>query len=188
MIMLRIWLWLIMAAIADTVAIAYPAVPAKEFLTEKEIERIREAQEINERIKVYLAAAALRLKAAADRLYGKEPPERDPFEFFSPEDLMDGFYRILRSIMFNLDEAFQKPGSDRQKIRSALKDLKEATEKAAKDLEILRKLAEEKQKEELWELVNRAIDINRGAHEGAASGLSQMPATSSGRKTKGKDR
>jgi len=56
-----------------------------------------------------------------------------------------------------------------------MKALKGATESAAKELEILKKIAEEKQKEELWDLVNKAIDITNGAHEGAELGLSKEP-------------
>jgi hypothetical protein len=162
--------------------------PGKEFLTDKEIEMIQDAPEIDLRIKIYLAAAALRLKTAEGRLYGKESVEGDPLEFFTSEDLLDGYYRILRSVMFNLDDAFQKPGSDRAKVRSALKELKKTTEQAAKDLEILKKLAEEKQKEELWNLVNNAIDINSGALEGAETGLSQLPESESEKRKKSKDR
>jgi len=167
---------------------ASPLLPGKEFLTDKEIQLIQDAQDVDLRIKIYLDAAALRLKTAEERLYGKESLEGDPLEFFTPEDLLDGYYRILRSVMFTLDEAFQKPGSDRAKLRSALKRLKKHTEQAAKDLEVLKKLSEERQKEELWNLVNKAIDINSGAYEGAESGLSLMPAPESEKKTKERDR
>jgi hypothetical protein len=150
--------------------------PGKEFLTDKEIAKIQDAQEIDARVKVYMDAAALRLKTAEERLVGKESEEGDPLEFFTPEDMLDGYYRILKSVMMNLDEAFQKPGQDRRKLEKALKTLKGATEDGGKQLEILKKIAEEKQKEELWNLVNRAIDITDGAHEGAEYGLSKLPA------------
>jgi hypothetical protein len=150
--------------------------PEKEFLTDKEIAKIQDAQEIDERIKIYLAAATLRLKTAEERLTGTEPEPGDPLEFFTPEDLVDGYYRIIRSVMYNLDEASQKPKTDREKFGKALKSLKGATESAGKELDILKKIAEEKQKEELWKLVNNAIDITNGAHEGAEYGLSKQAA------------
>jgi hypothetical protein len=181
----------LISCVSAVIAVVFAAsspLPGKEFLTEKEIALIQDAQEIDLRIKIYLEAAALRLKTAEERLYGKESLEGDPLEFFTPEDLLDGYYRILRSVMFSLDEAFQKPRSDQAKVRSALKALKKHTEQAAKDLEVLKKVAEEKQKEELWNLVNNAIDINSGAREGADSGLSRLPADESDKKTKSKDR
>jgi histone H3/H4 len=51
--------------------------------------------------------------------------------------------------------------------------LKTATEKALVQLGILKRIAEEKKKEELWNLVNKAIDVTNGAHEGAESGITK---------------
>jgi len=147
------------------------SLPQKEFLTPKEIEKIQDAQEIEERIKIYLEAARLRLNTAEERLSGKESLEGDPFEFYTVEDMLDGYYRILRSVMFNLDDAAQKSNADRDKITKALKNLKETTEKGAKQLAGLKKTAEEKKLEKVWNLVNQAIDINNGAREGAEIAL-----------------
>jgi hypothetical protein len=147
------------------------AAQAKEFLTPLEIEKIQEAQEIDQRIKVYMEAAELRLRTAEDRLGGKESTPGDPMEFFSVEEMIDGYYAIIRSAMYNLDDAVKKPSTDKTKFYKALKNLEESTERAVKELAILKKAAEEKQKEELWDLVNRAMDIAHGAHEGAQKAL-----------------
>lgn len=146
--------------------------PEKEFLTDKEIIAIRENQEIASRIRIYMEAAALRLKSAEERLTGKESVKGDPLEFFTPEDMLEGYYRILRSVMFNLDEVYQSPRRN-DGLTAALKVLKVGTEKAGDQLEILKKIAEDQKKERLWNLVNQAIDITNGAHEGAEHGLSQ---------------
>ncbi len=159
--------------------------PQKEFLTPKEIEQIQDAQEIEQRIKIYLQAAALRLKTAEDRLGGKEAEEGDPLEFFTVEDMIDGYYRIMKSVMTNLDDAYQKRDTDRANLGKALKNLKDSTEWAGKVLLSLKKTAEEKQKEELWNLVNQALDITNGAHEGAELGLSKTPAPKTKSKSKG---
>lgn len=144
---------------------------AKEFLTPLEIEKVQEAQEIDQRIKVYMEAADLRLRSAEDRLGGKESTPGDPMEFFSVEEMIDGYYAIIRSAMYNLDDAARKPSTDKTKFNMALKNLKESTERAVKELAVLKKVAEEKQKEDLWNLVNRAMDIAHGAHEGAQTAL-----------------
>jgi len=157
----------------------------KEFLTAKEIEQIQDAQEVGQRVKIYLEAAGLRLKVAEERLNGKESEPGDPLEYYSAEEMVEGYYRIIRSVMLNLDEALEKPNTDREKFGKALKALKETTERAAKSLEILKKIAEEKRKEELWNLVNLSIDITQGAHEGAVLGLSKQPETRSKPKGKG---
>jgi len=148
---------------------------AKEYLTPIEIGKIQEAQEVDKRIKIYLDAAALRLKSAEDRLNGKESAEGDTLEFFTPEEMLEGYYSILRSVMFNLDDAIEKPTADRGVLGKVLKSLKTSTEKAAKDLAILKKITEEKKNEQAWNLVNRAIEITEGAHDGALLGLSRFP-------------
>jgi len=150
--------------------------PKREFLTEKEIELIQESYEIDVRVKRYLDFAAARLKVAEERLSGKESEPGDPFEFFSPEDMLTGYYRILESVMLNLEDAYQKNDTlERGKVQRALKTLKVAMERALKQLEILKTIAEEKNKEEFWNLVNKAIDISKGALEGAESGISKEP-------------
>ncbi len=163
-----------LAAILIGVSLTAPSTYSREFLTEEEIEQIQLSQEIDLRTKIYLEAAALRLKEAANRLRGIEPVEGDPLEFFTPEDMLEGYYGILRSVMFNLDDTIQEPGYDREKLRKALKNLKGKTKDARKPLDVLKKLAEDKQKEELWNLVNEAIDINGGAYDGAEFGLTKM--------------
>ena len=150
------------------------SVPAKEFLTELEIKKIQEAQEIDRRVKIYMEAAEFRLKTAQERLSGVESVEGDPLEFFTPEEMLDGYYRILKSVMLNLDDAFQGPYADLNRINSGLKSLRKTTDKAGNQLEILKRIAEDKKKEELWNLVNRAMDITEGAHEGAVSGLEEI--------------
>lgn len=150
-----------------------PLAPDKEFLTPQEIAKIQEAQEIDARVKIYLAASALRLKTAADRLAGKESPPGDPLEFFSVEDMLDGYYRILRSVMLNLDDASAKLSTDPKKVQAALKNLKSATEAAVRQLDALKRIAEEQRREEVWKLVGKAIEINNGAHEGAVAALAK---------------
>jgi hypothetical protein len=156
----------------------------KEFLTEKEIEEIQDARKIDARVDLYLLWAKKRLKTAEERLTGKEAEPGDPFEFFSPEDLVDGYYEIIKSVMANLDNAYQNPkdlaknnkmdvADSMKALKKALGILKTATEATASDLEALKKLAEKKQQKELWNSINKAIEITKGAHEGAESGLSQ---------------
>jgi len=145
----------------------------REFLTDKEIEKIQDAQEIDLRVKIYLEAAALRLQTAEERLNGKESEEGDPMEFYAPEDLLDNYYRIIRSVMINLDDAFQKAAGNRDRVVKALKNLNESTEKSLKRLAVLKRIAEERKREDLWNQVNQAIEVTNGARAGAELGLSR---------------
>ena len=168
-------LLLVLAATLTGIISTGFAGPAKEFLTEEEIEKIQNTQELVGRVRIYLDAAALRLKTVEDRLSGIEPQIGDPMELYSPEDLVDGYYRILRTVLIIVDDAFQKPGSSRDKAGKALKNLKQSTEKALPRLEMLGKAAEEKQQKALLNSINKAIDITDSAHEGAIEGLSELP-------------
>jgi hypothetical protein len=159
-------------------------IPAREFLTDKEIEKIQDAQEIDLRIKIYLEAAELRLRVAEERLTGKEPVEGEPLEFYTPEDMLEGYFRIIKSVMMNLDEVAEKEGPNKALLGKTLKMLKSSTEKNSGQLQVLRKIAEEKRKEELWNRVNSAIDITNGAHEGAEYGLTKHPAPAEKEKKK----
>ena len=154
----------------------------KEFLTPKEIEKIQDAQEIEDRVKVYMEAARLRLETAQERLEGKESEPGDPLEFYTPDEMVDGYYRIIRSVMFNIDEAYQKHNADQDRFVKALKNLKGTTEWAGRVLASLKKTAEEKRNEALWNAVNQAIDITSGAHEGAELGLSKKSSPPSRKK------
>jgi hypothetical protein len=175
--MLRKLLLIFLCALSAGALAVIPADPAKEFLTEKEISAIQDARAIDGRILIYMNAAKLRLKTAEDRLVGKESSEGDPLEFFTPEDLLDGYDRILKSAMTNLEAAYQQDIREKDKVQRALKDLKTATEAAGKKLDVLKKLAEEKKKEEFWHLVNQALDSTRDAHAGAEYGLSQTASS-----------
>jgi hypothetical protein len=161
-----------------TVTVTIFARPAREFLTDEEIELIQINQKVDSRIKLYLKAAALRLESTEARLQGKETEPGDPLEYFTPEDMLDGYYRILNSVMLNLDDAYEKTNRDNSGLKKALKALQKSTKESLSKLEFLEKLAEEQNKTELLRLVRRATEITNGAHEGAAGALKEKPPTS----------
>jgi hypothetical protein len=155
------------------IAHALIATPHNDFLTPQEIAKIQDAQEIDLRVKIYLEAGALRLKTVSDRLDGKESTPGDPLEFFSVEDMLDGYYKILHSVMLNLEDAASNPKTEPKKFQSAMKNLKAVTELGAKQLEMIKKVAEEQRREAPWKLAVRAIEINTGAYEGAVKALTR---------------
>ena len=173
------WKCLIFLCLASIISGLAGQAGTKEYLTDQEMEKMRETYDVD-----------ARLKSAEDRLNGIESEPGDPLEFYTPENMLDSYYQIIRSAMMNLDDAAQNPGRDNgiqiqgvrkkspaEMLTKGLKTLKSATEKSAKQLEILKKIAEEKNKEELWNLVNSAIDVTNGAHEGAEYGLSKQPSS-----------
>jgi hypothetical protein len=164
----------LVAFVAAAMVSMVPGREHKEFLTPKEIEKIQDVQEIDGRVKIYMDAAEQRLKTAEERLGGKEPEEGDPFEFFTPEDLVYGYHEIIKSVTLNIDGAIQTPRVGKDKIRKALKTLKDSSESSSRELAVLKRIAEEKKKEELWDLVQQAIEITQEAREGAENALAGM--------------
>jgi len=148
---------------------------ARDFLTDKEIELIQDAQAVDNRTRIYMEAAALRLKTVQDRLNGKESAPGDPMEFFSVEDMLDDYCRIFRSVILIADDAFQnRRRKENANISKALKTLKSESAKRMKELEALKPIAEEKQGKEFIKRVNQAIEITEEAFEGAQEGLSLL--------------
>ena len=156
---------IITVLLAGTVAAAF-GYRGREFLTEEEIKVIQRNQKIDPRVKMYLRAAFLRLTSAQARMVGQETIPGDPLEYLTPEDMLDGYYRILNSVMFNLEDAAQAFPPDWGGIRKALKHLRDQMKKAIPQLEFMEKMTrdlksrkaackilgveEDERKEQLW--------------------------------------
>lgn len=164
----------LLLTILGTAAIPLAQSASKEFLTPKEIEKVQLAQQIDARVKVYMEAAAFRLKTARERFGGVESEPGEPLEFFTVEEMIEGYNRILQSVMMNLEDAYQDSSKDREKVRDALTSLKKGSQNAKNPLAVLKKLAEERLDEKVWDQVNEAIEITEGALEGAEFGLSEL--------------
>jgi hypothetical protein len=159
------------AIVASLSGIGYSL--SKESLTPDEILQVQENKALDIRVKLYMDAAGRRIAAAQQRLAGKEPEEGEPFELYSPEDFIDSYCQILKTVMNNLDEVYKKPRT-RENLGKALKNLKNGTERNGKELAILKRYAEDQKNEELWKAVNHAIEMNDDAHNGAEYGLSHQ--------------
>ena len=152
---------------------AFSNVWARDFLTDKEIAKIQNNQDIDKRAGIYMDAASLRLRIASDRFEGKESEPGDALEFYSQEDMLDDYYEIMERIMLVVGDAFESPRRrENINIKKALQTLKSESSGNLKRLSTLMKLAEEKRKEGLWNRVNRAIAITGGVLDGAEEGLS----------------
>ena len=146
---------------------------ARDFLTEKEITKMQNTQDIDKRTGIYMGAASLRLRTALERFDGKDSEPGDDLEFYSFQDMLEDYYKIMDRIMLVVGDAFESPRSrENINIKKALQTLKSESSGNLKRLAELMKLAEEKQNEELWNRVNSAIDITRGVLDGAEEGLS----------------
>ena len=152
-----------------------PGMLARDFLTDQEIRLMQNVQPIDKRTGVYMDAAAVRLQTAKDRFEGKESDPGDALEFYSQEEMLEDYYQILEHVMIVVDEAFDEPRRrENINIKKALQNLKSAMSRNLGRLAALKRQAEGKKKEELWNRINSAIDITDGIRDGADEGLSRI--------------
>jgi hypothetical protein len=137
-----------------------PAGHAKDFLTDKEIERLQETQSVANRTRIYMDAAALRLKTVKDKLSNKEYEAGDPMELLMPDEVIDAYCKILRSVHLIVGYAIEAPNRrGNESAEKALKTLKAETTIELKELDVLRRMTEEKHLNPLLDSINDAIDI-----------------------------
>ena len=156
----------------------------REFLLNKEIDQIREAQEIDRRTELYLQFAALRMTTLKDRMKGIESKEGDPLEFYSIADLIYAYGRCIKAVESNLDEAVTFKRTDPKRLVKALNLLKDFATKSLPDLEVASQFAVAKKDEPLYKSVQSALEIAQAAIEGSTEGLKLYDKE----KKKGKER
>jgi len=149
---------------------------AREFLLGKEIEQIREAQELDKRTQLYVKFAALRLATFKDRSKGIESKPGDPLEFYSPADLIYGYTRCLKAVQDNVDESVNYKRVEARVLAKALTTLKDFAAKSLPELEEASKYAVDRKNEELYRKVETAFEVTRAAIEGSVEGLRLLKA------------
>jgi hypothetical protein len=150
---------------------------AKDFLTDKEIELLQNTQIVANRARIYMDAAALRLKTAKDKLSNKEYAEGDSMELLTPEEVVGAYSKILQSIHLIVGYAIEEPRrKGNESAPKALKILAAETTTAIKELEVLRRLAEEKQLNSLLDSINDAIETTNDIHIDAKEKLAELNA------------
>ena len=162
----------IAAIFAILLSAAGSGVQARDFLTDAEIRRVQSTQDIERLTGIYMDVSASRLRTAQDRFEGRESKPGDALEFYSQEDMLDDYFIIMDRVMLIVGDAFESPRArENVNIKRALNLLKSKSPDNLKRLSILKNLAEEKQKNGLWNRINRAIDITNDVLDGAEEGL-----------------
>jgi hypothetical protein len=110
---MKIWLKVIMPAILAT---GIPAFAQKDFLTSDEIEKVREAQEPNERLKLYVLFARQRLDQL-QRLLEKDKKGRS----LVARELLEDYTSIIDALDTVSDDALKR-GADNSNGANAARD------------------------------------------------------------------
>lgn len=117
------------------VAISIPAAAQRDFLTADEVDQVRLAQEPNERLKLYVHLARLRLDML-EQMFAKEKPGRSALI----HETLDEYTKIIEAIDTVADDALKR--------KVALDEGMVAVAKAQKEmLEVLQKFADSKPKD-----------------------------------------
>jgi hypothetical protein len=145
-------------------------------LNEEEDGLVRDAQEIDERIKVFMKIADRRLNAVANgpaeptdekakKQAEKELREWGPVPKVSRAELLDHYARAISEAIAKLEDAHERNPKSSALTR-ALKTLQEAT---GRHLSILKSLGplmkEEKETRALGKAIDQATEANDGARE-----------------------
>lgn len=143
-----------------------------DYLTEKEIEAVRRAQESDKRAEVFIKIGDRRLLALTDasaEMSDKELEAYGPLPTGSRIDLLDDYRRAIDEFMEKIDDTYQKKGRTPQ-FTKAMKLTSEGVDRQLKALESLR--AQLKDPDDLHYL-DRAVASAKLLEEGARGAMAE---------------
>ena len=141
--------------------------------TDAEFELLRDAQELKPRVKVFLEIAEARLDEIERRTAGIEWEKEDPnpLEFYIYAQLVRAYQRSLQGIMINIDEKASYKSATEKDIKKSLELLNSRIQTFVPRLEPVKKLAEDRQNEDLYLEWREAWKASQKALQGSQFGL-----------------
>lgn len=138
----------------------------RDHLTEQEIELVREAQEIDLRIQVFVKAADRRVLVMTDPNAVQKKKEEEvwgPLPKGTRLELLSDYKRILEEAEEKLDDAYER-GAKNEKIPKALSKFKEGVTKQIAQLRTFApQLTDPKEQRALMEAIEEAETVTKGA-------------------------
>jgi hypothetical protein len=190
-------------AVLLALAASLLAAPKKEYFTEDELDLIRDAQELSQRVPIYLKLAEHRLvflglmeksekekekdlKAKQKREKQKGKPgdtranadkvDADDTSYladFTPAELLHGYIQALDEITTNIDDAYSR----KLDVRDALEDLEKFTRET---MPVLDKFKPKNDSER--GVMQQALDKAKETHDQSKEALTTVPKTEKKRK------
>ena len=138
-----------------------------------EYELVQDAQELKPRVKVFLEIAEARLDEIERRTAGIEWEKEDPnpLEFYTFAQLARAYQRSLQSIMINIDEKARYKSAPEKDIQKSLELLNSGIQTFIPRLEPVKKLAEDREDEDLYLEWREAWKFSQKALQGSQFGL-----------------
>lgn len=156
------WLTLGLACVLHTAAWAQK----RDHLTEQEVDLVREAQEIDQRILVFIKCADRRLLVLTNPAATQKPKEEEtwgPLPKGTKPELLTDYKRILEEAEEKLEDAYER-GASNKLVPKALSKFKEAVTRQISQLRGLEaQLSEPKEKRALAEAIEEAETVTKGA-------------------------
>lgn len=152
----------------------------QEYLTEVELDQIRDAQDIKVRIPTYLKFGERRMVALGLLAKKAEKPRQikdvdgnvvdDTAEFkaYTNGDLLRGYAQILEEVMNNIDDAFTR----RLEVRDGLEELLKFTETTLPLLEKFQAKGSDERS-----ALEQAVEKAHMARDGSTESLKKIPKT-----------
>ena len=141
--------------------------------TSIEFEQVQDAQELKPRVEVFLKIAEARLDEIERRMarieWEKEDP--NPLEFYTYAQLARAYQRSLAGIMINIDEKARYKIASEKDIKKSLELLNSGIQTFIPRLEPVKKLAEDRQDEDLYLEWREAWKASQKALQGSQFGL-----------------
>jgi hypothetical protein len=138
----------------------------RDHLTEEEVEMVREMQEIDQRIAVFVKAADRRLLVLADPNAIQKKKEEEvwgPLPKGTRIELLTDYKRILEEAEEKMEDAFERSGKN-EKLPKALAKFKEAVTRHIAQLRALApQFSDPKEQRVLAEAIEEAETVTKGS-------------------------
>jgi len=143
-----------------------------DYLNEQEVDRIREAQEIELRTQVFIFIANRRLKIITGELKQQTKKEEElwgPLPKGTTTELLDGYRRAIAELMEKIDDTYQR-NPKVEGFKKALKRIADGTDLQLKTLAALKGTLKE---DDALRTLAGAIEVAKTANDGAKEALKQ---------------
>jgi hypothetical protein len=146
--------------------ISFAQTPKRDHLTEQEVDLVREFQEIDKRVEIFVKAAERRLLVLTNPNATQKKKEEElwgPLPAGTKRELLTDYKRILEEVEEKLDDAYNRD-SKAEGLGKAVKKIKEAATRHIVQLRTLApQMTDQKDQRALLEAIAEAETVSKAA-------------------------